>query len=105
MVLAPKLEPNWHQNALKTDPTTNQKNDHILDRLRSDFGSILGSNLAPDWGNQRLLCRLMLALVGSKIDSAWSIVLEAIFGWMLDTFFTVLGHMLRLPKYVEILKT
>ena len=45
VVLAPNLEPNWHQNALKTDPTTYQKNDHILDRLRTDFWWILASNL------------------------------------------------------------
>ena len=25
MVLAPKLEPSWHQDALKTHPTTHQK--------------------------------------------------------------------------------
>ena len=31
--------------------------------------------------------------------------MEAIFVWMLDTFFTVLQHMLRLPKYVKIVKT
>ena len=70
MVLAPKLEPNWHQNALKTDPTTHQKNDHILDRLRTDFGSILAPNLAPDWGNQRLFFRLMLAL-GAILGPRW----------------------------------
>ena len=70
VVLPPKLEPNWHQNALKTDPTTHQKNDHILDRLRTDFGSILAPNLAPDWGNQRLFFRLMLAL-GAILGPRW----------------------------------
>ena len=36
-VLAPKLEPSWHQNALKIDPRTYQKQDRILNRLRTDF--------------------------------------------------------------------
>ena len=40
MVLGPKLDPKWHENALKTESTTH-KNDHIVDRLRIDFGSIL----------------------------------------------------------------
>ena len=46
-VLAPKLEPSWHQNALEVDPTTNQKKDRIFYRLRTDFWWILASNLAP----------------------------------------------------------
>ena len=36
-VLAPKLEPSWHPNALKIDPRTYQKQDRILNRLRTDF--------------------------------------------------------------------
>ena len=66
MVFAPKLEPNWHQNALKTDPTTHPKNDHILDRLRTDFGS----NMAPNWGEKGLLCWFMLAL-GAILGPRW----------------------------------
>ena len=45
VVLPPKLEPSWHQNALKTHPTTHQKKDRILNRLRTDFWWILASNL------------------------------------------------------------
>ena len=37
-VLAPKLKPSWHQNALKINPRTYQKQDRILNRLRSDIG-------------------------------------------------------------------
>ena len=35
--LGGKLGPSWHQVALKTDPKTNQKIDHILQRLLLDF--------------------------------------------------------------------
>ena len=41
-VLAPKLEPRWHQDALKTHPTTHQKKVRILNRLRTDFWWIFG---------------------------------------------------------------
>ena len=36
-VLAPKLEPSWHPNALKIEARTYQKQDRILNRLRTDF--------------------------------------------------------------------
>ena len=48
LILASKLAPSWLQVASNIDPTTKQKNDHILDRFKIDFCSIL----APTWGVQ-----------------------------------------------------
>ena len=61
-VLAPKLEPSWHQNALKIDPRTYQKKERLLNRLRTDFwcilvnfgiqdGGVMGNTFAPYWGS------------------------------------------------------
>ena len=54
-VLAPKLEPNWHQNALELGPTTHPKKNRIFNRLRTDFGWILASNLEILGGPKFLL--------------------------------------------------
>ena len=58
------------------------------------LGFNLGAKTKPKWSQ-----------VGAKIDPSLNVVLEAMLGWMLGTFFTVLQHMLRLPKYVKIVKT
>ena len=50
-VLGAKLEPSWHQIASKVDPKIDQKNDHLLDRPKIDFWSILGSNLGGPGGS------------------------------------------------------
>ena len=48
-VLAPKFGPNWSQVALKMDPKSDQKTDHILDRFWNDFTGFW----PPTWGSQR----------------------------------------------------
>ena len=35
--LGAKLEPSWDQIAIKVDPTSDQKNDHLFDGLWMDF--------------------------------------------------------------------
>ena len=45
-----KMWPSWLQLALKIDPKNDTKNDHLLYRLKIDFWSILGPNLAPKRG-------------------------------------------------------
>ena len=90
-----------HQNSPKIGPKPIQNAILFLIGSWIRFKSIL----VPNWlqlGSRNLP---KSSQVGVKIDPNWSIVLEAIFGWMLGTFSTVLQHMLRLPKYVKIVKT
>ena len=50
-VLGAKLDPKWYQIAVKIDPNIDQKNDHLLDRLKIDFRAILGPNLGGPGGS------------------------------------------------------
>ena len=90
----PRLPQLGPQNGAKMVQKSMQKSIKILMVFGIVFWRDFGGLLEPKWSQ-----------VGAKIDPNWNVVLEAIFGWMLGTFFTVLQHMLRLPKYVKILKT
>ena len=46
-LLEAKMGPSWLQMAPKVDSKNGTKNDHLLDRFKIDFWSILGPNLAP----------------------------------------------------------
>ena len=61
-ILGAKMGPSWLQMAPKIDPENDTKNDHLLDRLKIDFWSILGPNLAPKKGNHYSLFGLFFAL-------------------------------------------
>ena len=50
--LGVKMEPSGHQIASKINPQNDPKNDHLFDRPKIDFWTILASKLPPHRGNQ-----------------------------------------------------
>ena len=94
-VLAPKLEPSWHQNTLKIDPRTYEKTDRLLNRLRTDFLWILVNFGLQDGVKFSCIWRHLSSLEGVFVGS-WGIMgpktlQELIFSWFLIDFGWVVG--------------
>ena len=79
-----KVDQNPSQERSKTCSKFNLVYDALICWFWTDFGPNMAPKTTSKWSQ-----------VASKIDSFWSIVLEAFFGWMLDTFFTIFGAILR----------
>ena len=66
-----KLEPNWHQIALKVDPKSNTKNDHLLDRPKIHFLRILAPTCPPR-GGWKCLSFLYISALGALLGPSWA---------------------------------
>ena len=68
--LGAKMGPSWLQMAPKVDSKNGTKNDHLLDRFKIDFWSILGPNLAPKRCHRSLHFGAFFALGASWAQDA-----------------------------------
>ena len=65
------LEPSWHQIASKVDPKSDTTNDHLLDRPKIDFESILAPTCPPRGGLKSFVFLYTFAL-GTLLGPSWA---------------------------------